>query len=101
MRDPANRNEEAIKTQFEAIDRGLSYIDRYVNGDVWAVGDRPSIGDCALVPILNIVSFIGSSFGQSDLIAKHEKLGAYWRLAQSDEINAKVISEQLAAIPKA
>lgn len=100
MRDPANRNEEVVKTQFEAIDRGLSYIDRYINGDVWAVGDRPSIGDCALVPILNIVSYIGSSFGQSDLIEKHKKLSAYWQAAKSDEINARVIAEQLAAIPK-
>jgi len=101
MRNPADRDEEVVKTQFEAIDQGLSYIDHYLSGNVWAVGDRPSIADCALVPVLNVVSFMLSRFGQPDLIGKYKKLGTYWQAAKTDEINAKVIAEQLAAVPKA
>ena len=101
MRDPAKRDEAVVQTQLEAIDKGLSYLEHYLSGDVWAVGDQPSIADCALVPVLNIVSFLGANFGQPDLINKHRKLGAYWQAAQSDAINAKVIAEQLAALPKA
>ncbi|MHC5672747.1 hypothetical protein [Nostoc sp.] len=37
----------------------------------------------------------------SDLISKYQKLSAYWQAAKTDEINAKVIVEQLTAIPKA
>jgi glutathione S-transferase len=101
MRDPAKRDREVVKTQFEAIDRGLSYVERYLSGDPWAVGDRASIADCALVPVINVVNLIGSSFGQPDLIGKYKKLDAYWQVAKTDEINAKVIAEQLAALAKA
>ncbi len=101
MRDPANRNDEVVKTQFEAIDRGLSYLDRYLSGDIWAVGDRPSIADCALVPILNVVNVLISNFGQPDLIGKYQKLDTYWQAAKTDEINTKVIAEQLTALQKA
>jgi glutathione S-transferase len=101
MRDPVNRNDEVVKTQFEAIDRGLSYLDRYLSGDVWAVGDRPSIADCALVPILNVVNVLISNFGQPDLIGKYQKLDTYWQAAKTDEINTKVIAEQLTALQKA
>ncbi|MBE9053853.1 glutathione S-transferase family protein [Nostocales cyanobacterium LEGE 11386] len=101
MRDPTKRNEEEVETQFEILDKGLSYIEHYLSGDTWAVGDQPSIADCALVPVLNIVNLMESIFGQPDLISKYRKLGAYWQAAKSDEINAKVIAEQLAAIPKA
>ncbi len=101
MRDPAKRDREEVKTQFEAIDRGLSYLDRYLSGDVWAVGDRPSIADCALVPILNVVNVLISNFGQPDLIGKYQKLDTYWQAAKTDEINTKVIAEQLTALQKA
>ena len=101
MRNPADRNEEVVKAQFEILDQGLSYIDHYLSGDVWAVGDRPSIADCALVPVLNVVSLMVLSFRQPDLIGKYQKLGTYWQAAKTDEINAKVIAEQLAAVPKA
>ncbi|WP_373545599.1 glutathione S-transferase family protein [Chamaesiphon sp.] len=98
LRDPANRNKEVVKTEFEVIDRGLSYIEHYLSGDPWAVGDRPSIADCALVPVINIVSLMVSIFGQPDLIGKYKKLDLYWQAAKTDEINAKVIAEQLAAL---
>ena len=98
MRDPAKRDLEVVKTQFEALDRGLSYIERYLSGDPWAVGDRVSIADCALVPVINVVNLIVSRFGQPDLIGKYQKLDAYWQAAKTDEINAKVIAEQRAAI---
>ena len=72
-----------------------------IKGDAWAVGGQPSIADCALVPVLNAVSLVESVYDQPDLIGKYKKLGAYWQAAKADEINAKVIAEQLAAVPKA
>jgi glutathione S-transferase len=101
MRDPAKRDAAVIKTAIADLNQGLSYIEHYLSGDEWAVGDQPSIADCALVPVLNLVHFIGSNFGQPDLIDQHKKLGTYWQMAKSDAINAKVIAEQLAAVPKA
>ena len=101
MRNPANRKEEVVETAMTALKRGLSYINFYLSGDAWAVGGLPSIANCALVPVLNAVSLVGSVYDQSDLIGKYKNLDAYWQAAKTDEINAKVIAEQLAAIPKA
>ena len=101
MRNPANRKEEVVETAMTALKRGLSYINFYLSGDAWAVGGLPSIADCALVPVLNAVSLVGSVYDQPDLIGKYKKLDVYWQAAKTDEINAKVIAEQLAAIPKA
>jgi maleylpyruvate isomerase len=101
MRDPAQRDEAVIKLALADLDKGLSYLEPYLSGNIWAVGDQPSIADCALVPVLNIVSWMGSFFGQPTLMRQYRKLDAYWQAAKADEINAKVIAEQLAAIPKA
>ena len=100
MRNPANRNEEVVKTQLEILNKGLSYIDHYLDGEAWAVGGQASIADCALVPVLNVVNLIALVYNQPDLLGKYRKLSAYWEAAKADEINAKVIAEQMAALPK-
>jgi glutathione S-transferase len=86
MRDPAKRDEAVVKLALEDLDKGLSYIEHYLSGDVWAVGDQPSIADCALVPVLNIVSWMGAFFGQPTLIGQYRRLDAYWQAAKADEI---------------
>ena len=53
------------------------------------------------MPVFNAVSLVESVYDQPDLIGKYKKLGTYWQAAKADEINAKVIAEQLAAVPKA
>ena len=101
MRNPADRKQEVVKTAMENLNKGLSYINHYLSGEAWAVGGQPSIADCALVPVLNAVSLVESVYSQPYLIGQYTKLDAYWQAAKTDEINAKVIAEQLAAIPKA
>ncbi len=101
MRDPAKRDEAIIKLALADLSKGLSYLESYLSGNVWAVGDQPSIADCALVPVLTIVSWMASFFEQPTLMRPYRKLDTYWQTAQADAINAKVIAEQLSAMPKA
>jgi len=100
MRNPAHRKEEVVKPALEALHRGLSYIDHYLNGEAWAVGGQPSIADCALVPVINAVSVLERLYEQPDLIRQYPKLHAYWQAAQRDVINAQVIAEQWAAVQR-
>ena len=102
MRNPADRDALAIDAAMTNLERGLLFIDHYLDADAgpWAVGGHASIADCALVPVLNAVSLVAAIFQRPDLMASLPKLNAYWSAAQSEEVNARVIAEQLAAIPR-
>jgi glutathione S-transferase len=99
MRDPAKRDPTVVEKAMSALDRGLAYIDHYIDAAPWAVGGRPSIADSALIPVLNAVGLVGLVYGRPDVISRFASLGAYWSQARDEAINARVIAEQLAANP--
>jgi glutathione S-transferase len=99
MRDPASRRPEVVEAALGHLERGLGYIDHYLDGGGWAVGGKPSIADSALIPVLNVVALVAMVYQQPDLIAKHARIAAYWEVARTEPIHARVIGEQLAAIP--
>ena len=103
MRNPADREAAAVDRAMTNLERGLVFIDHYLDEDAgpWAVGGAASIADCALVPVLNVVSLVAATYQREDLIGDLRKLSAYWAAAQIDPINARVIAEQRAAIPNA
>lgn len=100
MRNPADRKEDAVETAFAALHRGLSYMNHFIDPAPWAVGGQPSIADCAVVPVLNVVNRVAAVYEQPDLIDSYGNLRAYWAKARFDHINERVINEQLAAAPK-
>lgn len=99
MRDPSTRRPDVVEAAFDNLNRTLSYIDHYLEGGSWAVGDQASIADCAIVPVLNVVTRIAHVYEQPGLLSRHPKIDAYWREASVEPVNARVIGEQLAAIP--
>jgi len=99
MRDPARRDPAVVEKSMAALHRALSYIDHFIDPGPWAVGDAPSIADSALVPVLNAVGLVGMVYGQPNLIDGYKRLSAYWAVAKTDPVHARVIGEQLAAIP--
>lgn len=100
MRNPADRKDEVVKKAMEDLRQGLSYMNHFIEGGPWAVGGAPSIADCAIVPVLNVVSFIGELYGDADLISRYPKLGTFWAAARIEPISARVVGEQDAARPK-
>ncbi|MFO1037804.1 MAG: glutathione S-transferase family protein [Geminicoccaceae bacterium] len=102
MRRPEDRNHELIGPAFENLQRGLDNIQHALDHDAgpWAIGGRVSIADCGLVPVLNAVSLIAMVYQRPDLFEDRPKLDRYWQTARADPINARVIEEQLAAVPK-
>ena len=100
MRDPASRQPAVVEEAFGHLNRALSYIDHYLDGGAWAVGGQPSIADSALIPVLNAVTLVGMVYQQPDLLTKYPKIAAYWDAARPEPVHARVIGEQLAAVPK-
>ena len=100
MRDPASRKPEVVEEAFSHLNRALGYIDHYLDGGPWAVGGQASIADSALIPVLNAVTLVGMVYQQPDLLTKHPKIATYWEAAREEPVHARVIGEQLAAVPK-
>lgn len=94
MQRSGQRDEAQFAAAIGHIRNALSYIECFIDGPAWAIGEAPSLGDCALVPVLNVVSRVEAASGITDLIARNPRLDAYWQTAQTEVINAKVIDEQ-------
>jgi glutathione S-transferase len=103
MRKPEDRLAEPVAAAFENLERGLDNIGLFLDDGAgpWAIGGKVSIADCALVPILNAVALIALTYQRDDLFLSRARLDRYWQAAKADPINARVIGEQLAAVPKA
>ncbi|OQW47143.1 MAG: hypothetical protein A4S16_09080 [Proteobacteria bacterium SG_bin6] len=99
MRQPEDRQPQLVAPAMENLHKALSYTEHYIGKGAWAVGDLPTLADCALVPVLNAVNLIAMVHDEPDLLAPHPKLHAYWTQARQEPINARVIAEQLAAVP--
>lgn len=100
MRNPADRKEEVVAGAMAALNRGLSYIDHFIDPAPWAVGGQPSIADSAIIPVLNVVNRVSAIYEIPDLISRYPRLNSYWSEARLEPINARVIAEQLAVAPK-
>lgn len=99
MASPAERREDLVNEQVGLIATALEFIDKQISCHTWAVGDRVSIADCALVPTLNAIDLLGRIHGRPDMVTRYDNLGRYWDLAQRDPVNARLIAEQLAGLP--
>lgn len=97
MRKPEDRQSEAIDAAFATIARALSAIDTFLDDDAgpWAIGGKVSIADCAIVPVLNVVTLV-SRVHERDPIGDLPRLAHYWQSAQADPVNAAVLAEQRA-----
>ena len=102
MRKPEDRDPELVGAAMGNIERALDNIAHFVDDGAgpWAIGGKVSIADCALVPVLNVVSVLAMVYQRDDLFAARPRLDAYWQAARTDPVNARVIGEQLAALPQ-
>lgn len=90
----ATPDREAMTRQLDKIDWGLRTLDWYLDGKHgYAVGDRLSTADCALVPTLVYVTTILPRAGKEKPLNFRDKLGAYWEAIQKDPHAARVIEE--------
>lgn len=89
----------------DAADRALAHIERNLGGGThaaaYAVGDRLTMADCALAPLLFFAARAArmhpALFPGGDPFARHPRLAAYWRSIARDPIAARVLAELEAA----
>lgn len=84
-----------------AVERALGHIERHLGGGThaaaYAVGDRLTTADCALVPLLYFAARAAlmhpALFPGGDPFARHPRLAAYWLGIARDPIAARVLAE--------
>ncbi len=91
--NPEKRDAAFVETQFATMEKGLTYLDHYLAGGAFAVGNKVSFADCSIQPVLFFVNLMATAFGRPETISKHIKLAAYWQAAGADPIWAKVNAE--------
>lgn len=90
----------------ENVRRGVRYLDHFFAAQDWAVGDEPSLADCALLPFLFFIGMV-QSMAKVDFLADAPKLGAYRALVADTELartafaNMQTSLEQVRAARKA
>jgi len=90
---PKGRDEAVVANAFAALEKGLEHLNRYLPESGLAAGDRVTLADCAVVPVLMFVGVFGQVFGKGDLLAAHPRVAAYWSRAQGDASVRKVLGE--------
>ena len=55
MKDPARRDQAVVDKQAALFAKGFSYLEHFMGPGPFAVGDQPTIGDCALAPFIGML----------------------------------------------
>lgn len=97
QRDPATRDQALVDANIAKLDQGLGWIEGYLGDDGFAAGERFSLADCMLAPILNFMPLIEGVAGK-DILAAYPKTRAYIARVQSHPAVAKVTAEMTKAM---
>jgi glutathione S-transferase len=78
----------------EMMDFGLDAIERIgVTGGRWALGDRISIADIALMPLMALGVMVAEFSDTGDIISGRPGIDAWWARAQADPLGAQMLDE--------
>ncbi len=92
-RDPA-----IVKQGIEATAQGLEYVEGVIEGPLFALENRLTTADCALIAPLFFANIIGPAFGQ-DVFKNAPKTKAYFQTISADNSSAqKTVGELAAAV---
>jgi glutathione S-transferase len=92
-------DQRAIDKALAAVENALGYIEAYVGGAGYAVGEQLTWADGALVPQLMLAyEWAPALFGSDNPLGKHPKLAAYWSAIAKDPIVARLLKETREAV---
>ncbi len=94
----AREKPEGLAPALEKLTAAMSYIEHFrVATDSFAIGDRFSIADATLIPMLFFFDAF-AMLGADKLIADQPGLAAYWARAKASELGARAVAEQGAGL---
>jgi glutathione S-transferase len=87
-RDPA-----AVAVALEDVNKALTHLERVMSGKKHAVGNKFTVADCAITPILFFITRITGVLGVKAVLKPYKNLTKYWKSREKDAVSAKAIEE--------
>lgn len=91
--NPGSRDQQLVAHEMAELSKAMGWLERFIEGPEFALGDSLTLADCELVPILFFFSAIGPLFGEAQPFADHPRCEAYYRTVQKHPAAAKVVAE--------
>jgi glutathione S-transferase len=87
-RDPAQ-----VVSALEDINKALAHLETAMAGKKHAAGNKFTVADCAITPILFFISRITLALGMKAVFKPYKNLAKYWKTREKDAVSAKAIEE--------
>jgi glutathione S-transferase len=96
--NPAGRDAQLVAREMAELSKAMGWIEHYIGGPDFAVGDSLTLADCEMVPVLFFFDQIGPMFGYADPLRDYPRAQAYYEGIQKTPAAAKVVAELDAAL---
>jgi glutathione S-transferase len=87
-RDPA-----AVALALEEVNKALAHLEKFMSGKKHAAGNKFTLADCAVTPILFFITKLTGVLGVKAILKPYKNLAKYWKTREKDAISAKAIDE--------
>lgn len=87
-RDPA-----AVTAAIGDVNKALGILEPFMSGKKHAAGNKFTVADCALTPILFFISRLTGVLGVKAIFKPYKNLAKYWKSREKDPISAAAIDE--------
>ena len=84
---------DLIAAQFAKLDEGLAQLNPLLEPGSYAFGGRLTTADLWLTPVCFCLEGLMAFARQPDLVARHEAIAGYGKLAQADPVLGRVWRE--------
>ena len=96
--NPAGRDAQLVAREMAELNKAMGWLEHYIGGPDFAVGDSLTLADCEMVPVLFFFDQIGPMFGYADPLRDFPRTKAYYQGIQKTPAAAKVVAELDAAL---
>jgi glutathione S-transferase len=91
----AREKPEGLAPAIEKLGLAMGYLEHFRRaGDSFAIGDKFSIADAALIPLFFFFDAFARTMPTAELIAARPGLAAWWARAKASELGARAVAEQ-------
>ena len=87
-RDPA-----AVVSAIADVNKALTILETYISGKKHAAGNKFTVADCAVTPILFFVTKLTGVLGVKTILKPYKNIAKYWKSREKDAVSAKAIEE--------
>lgn len=91
--NPAGRDPQLVARELTKLRKAMGWLEYYIEGPEFAVGQRLTLADCALVPLLFFFKEIGPMFGQAQPFQSLARTEAYYSAIERHPAVARVLAE--------